>query len=184
MSARRITVRHACDSAAPPAAVFALLADSSTYPEWSQVHVYRMERPGFDAPHGVGEIRVLSSRWGLDVREEIVEIIPDRLMAYTLLSGLPMRIIAHDAAARCYTGAFDLMPPGGSIIQYTYGFRAPVDPDEMPELDATFVGRELRSVPPMGIWSYRLSRGLANGHARSGEWIGTRESTDVQPVRQ
>ncbi|MGE0578684.1 MAG: class I SAM-dependent methyltransferase [Reyranella sp.] len=87
-----------------------------------------------------------------------------------VLSGLPMRIIAPVAAARCYTAAFALMPPGGSIIQYTYGFRSPVDAEEMPELQATFVGRELRNVPPMGIWSYRLTRGLVNGHARSGEW--------------
>lgn len=116
MSAERITVSHACDSAAPPAAVFALLADSSTYPEWSQVHSYRMERPGFDAPHGVGEIRVLSSRWGLDVREEIVETIPDRLMAYTLLSGLPMRDYRGETL-------LDPLPGGGTRIVWTSSFR-------------------------------------------------------------
>ena len=101
-----------------------------------------------------------------------------------VLSGLPMRIIAADAAARCYTSAFALMPPGGTIIQYTYGFRSPVDAEEMPDLDATFVGRELRNVPPMGIWCYRLSRRQVNGHATSGEWIGTGEGADRQPVRQ
>lgn len=101
-----------------------------------------------------------------------------------VLSGLPMRIIAPEAQARCYTAAFALMPPGGSIIQYTYGFRSPVDAEEMPELDARFVGRELRNVPPMGIWSYRLSHGRVNGHATSGEWIGPGERADRQPVRQ
>lgn len=101
-----------------------------------------------------------------------------------VLSGLPMRVIAPDVAARCYTAAFALMPPGGSIIQYTYGFRSPVDAGEMPELDATFVGRELRNMPPMGIWSYRLSGGLVNGHARSGEWVGPGKSANRQPVRQ
>lgn len=101
-----------------------------------------------------------------------------------VLSGLPMRVIAPEAAARCYSAAFALMPPGGSIIQYTYGFRSPVGAEEMPELDATFVGRELRNVPPMGIWSYRLSRSRVNGHATSGEWIGPRERADRQPVRQ
>lgn len=75
-----------------------------------------------------------------------------------VISGLPMRIVAPQAAARCYSGAFQLMPSGGTIIQYTYGFRSPVDPDESAlELDARFVGREWRNVPPMGIWSYRLS---------------------------
>ena len=73
-----------------------------------------------------------------------------------VLSGLPMRVVPPEAAARCYSEAFQLMPSGGAIIQYTYGFRPPVDPDEsVPKLDATFVGREWRNVPPMGIWSYR-----------------------------
>ena len=75
-----------------------------------------------------------------------------------VLSGLPMRAVAPPAAARCYAGAFRSMPSGGAIIQYTYGFRSPVDPDEVAlKLDATFVGREWRNVPPMAIWNYRLS---------------------------
>jgi phosphatidylethanolamine/phosphatidyl-N-methylethanolamine N-methyltransferase len=73
-----------------------------------------------------------------------------------VLSGLPMRVVPPKAAARCYAEAFQRMPSGGAIIQYTYGFRPPVDPDEsVPKLDATFVGREWRNVPPMAIWSYR-----------------------------
>jgi phosphatidylethanolamine/phosphatidyl-N-methylethanolamine N-methyltransferase len=80
--------------------------------------------------------------------------------ACVVLSGLPMRTVAPQAAARCYSGAFQLMPSGGAIIQYTYGFRSPVEPDEaVLKLDATFVGREWRNVPPIGIWSYRLSGG-------------------------
>ncbi len=76
-----------------------------------------------------------------------------------VLSGLPMRVVPRQAAVRCYAQAFRLMPAGGAIIQYTYGFRPPVDPDEaVLKLDATFVGREWRNVPPMGIWSYRLER--------------------------
>jgi phosphatidylethanolamine/phosphatidyl-N-methylethanolamine N-methyltransferase len=74
-----------------------------------------------------------------------------------VLSGLPMRVVSQEAATRCYAQAFRLMPSGGAIIQYTYGFRPPVDPDDAAlKLDATFVGREWRNVPPMGIWSYRL----------------------------
>jgi len=76
-----------------------------------------------------------------------------------VLSGLPMRVVPPQAAAHCYSQAFQRMPPGGAIIQYTYGFRPPVDPDEAElKLDTTFVGREWRNLPPMGIWSYRLER--------------------------
>lgn len=75
-----------------------------------------------------------------------------------VLSGLPMRAVPPRAAARCYSGAFRSMPSGGAIIQYTYGFRSPVDPEEAAlKLEATFVGREWRNVPPMAIWNYRLS---------------------------
>jgi len=74
-----------------------------------------------------------------------------------VLSGLPMRAVPTEVAARCYSEAFQHMPPGGAIIQYTYGFRPSVDPYKaVPKLDATFVGREWRNLPPMGIWSYRL----------------------------
>lgn len=81
-----------------------------------------------------------------------------------VLSGLPMRAVAPAAAIRCYSGAFRLMPHGGAIIQYTYGFKSPVDPGRSPpHLDATFVGREWRNVPPMAIWSYRLNGSSAPG---------------------
>ena len=77
-----------------------------------------------------------------------------------VLSGLPMRVVPPQAAAHCYSQAFQRMPPGGAIIQYTYGFRPPVDPHEaVPKLDARFVGREWRNLPPMGIWRYRLAGG-------------------------
>jgi phosphatidylethanolamine/phosphatidyl-N-methylethanolamine N-methyltransferase len=80
-----------------------------------------------------------------------------------VLSGLPMRAIHPAAAARCYTNAFDHMPSGGAVIQYTYGFRPPVDPDYAGlALEATFVGREWRNVPPMGIWRYRRPARVRN----------------------
>ena len=89
-----------------------------------------------------------------------------------VLSGLPMRAVAPAAAIRCYSSAFRLMPQGGAIIQYTYGFKSPVDPGRSPpRLDATFVGREWRNVPPMAIWSYRLPTPRpsthVNGHHKS-----------------
>jgi phosphatidylethanolamine/phosphatidyl-N-methylethanolamine N-methyltransferase len=78
--------------------------------------------------------------------------------ASVVLSGLPMRAIPPRAAFDCYLEAFRLLPPGGAIIQYTYGFRPPVDPQALaPPLEATFVGREWLNCPPVGIWQYRLT---------------------------
>ena len=75
-----------------------------------------------------------------------------------VVCGLPMRAMPAAAAARCYGDAFRVMPPDGAIIQYTYGLRPPVDPRVVPKLVATFVGREWRNFPPMGIWRYSLAR--------------------------
>jgi len=75
-----------------------------------------------------------------------------------VVSGLPMRAVPSGAAGRCYAAAFGAMPSGGAIIQYTYGMRPPVDPGvTRPALEATFIGREWRNFPPMGIWRYRLA---------------------------
>jgi hypothetical protein len=94
--------------------VFALLRDSSGYPSWSQIGAYTMERPGIESPHGVGEIRVFRSS-GFVVREEIVELTPNRSMTYTLLSGLPMRD---------YRGETTLapLPGGGTRITWKSAF--------------------------------------------------------------
>jgi phosphatidylethanolamine/phosphatidyl-N-methylethanolamine N-methyltransferase len=89
-----------------------------------------------------------------------------------MLSGLPMRAVPPQAAARCYSQAFQRMPSGGAIIQYTYGYRPSVDPGvAVPKLDATFVGREWRNFPPMGIWSYRLASAAPTGR-RSVNGVG------------
>lgn len=92
----------------------------------------------------------------------------DRPSFGAVLSGLPMRAIPADAAARCYRDAFRLMPPAGAIVQYTYGWRPPVDPRVLDiRLDAEFVGREWRNVPPVAIWRYRLAPALFTSAARS-----------------
>jgi hypothetical protein len=77
-------------SAASPDVLYKLLADGSTWPAWSPLGSFTLERPAPDAPEGVGAIRVF--RTGrVSTREEIVELVPDRRLSYTLLSGLPLR---------------------------------------------------------------------------------------------
>jgi phosphatidylethanolamine/phosphatidyl-N-methylethanolamine N-methyltransferase len=95
-----------------------------------------------------------------------------------MLSGLPMRTVPTEVAARCYSQAFERMPDGGAIIQYTYGFRPPVDPQRaVPGLDATFVCREWRNMPSIGIWRYRLA---AARDAHSSRSASSRNSSGTE----
>jgi hypothetical protein len=76
-------------SSADPAAIYSLLKNSATYPFWSMIDEFELVRPGTDEPHGVGSQRKF--RTGrLVMHEEVVELVSDRLAAYTLLSGFPM----------------------------------------------------------------------------------------------
>lgn len=77
-------------SAAAPATVYALLVDGATWPDWSPMDSFSLERPGDDGGESVGAIRVF--RTGRSVsREQLVELVPDRRLSYALLSGLPLR---------------------------------------------------------------------------------------------
>ncbi len=77
-------------SAAGLHAVFALLADGTTWPRWSPIESFELERPGDPPPEGVGAVRVF--RRGRTVgRDEIVEVVPDRRLDYVSLSGLQVR---------------------------------------------------------------------------------------------
>jgi hypothetical protein len=76
---------------AAPDAVWSLLSDRSTWPSWSPLGSHSGERPGQDGtPDGLGGIaRFVTGRHC--VREEIVELEPNRRLSYALLSGLPLR---------------------------------------------------------------------------------------------
>jgi hypothetical protein len=77
-------------SKASPATVYAVAADSSGYPRWSRIGSFEAVRPGRDGPYGVGSLRIFRTP-PLKLLEEVVELVPDRLVAYTLHSGLPFR---------------------------------------------------------------------------------------------
>lgn len=99
---------------AGPDAVWALLADRSTWPSWSPLGSHHAERPGHDGtPDGLGSIaRFVTGRHR--VREEIVELEPPRRLGYTLLSGLPLRD---------YRAVVELTPTGsGARIRWSATF--------------------------------------------------------------
>jgi uncharacterized protein YndB with AHSA1/START domain len=101
---------------APPGAVFAPLLDRSTWPTWSGHDAFELVRPGTAGPYDVGSVGLLRS--GRQVmREEIVEVIADQRISYTLLAGLPLR---------SYRAGFELTPTtDGTEVRWHATFEAP-----------------------------------------------------------
>jgi hypothetical protein len=86
---KKSCARASLVSLADAEAIYSLLKNPATYPFWSMIDEFELIRPGTDEPHGVGSQRKF--RTGrLVMHEEVVELVPDRLTAYTLLSGFPM----------------------------------------------------------------------------------------------
>jgi uncharacterized protein YndB with AHSA1/START domain len=116
---RPFTVEAA--SPAAPASVFAVLADGAGWAGWAGPLVPRSRwaRTGKPYPGGIGAVRVLG-RPPLATREEIVEHVPDRRLAWTVRGGgLPVRD---------YRVAVDLAPTatGGTTAAWTGIFRPAV----------------------------------------------------------
>jgi hypothetical protein len=104
-------------SAAPPAAVYGLLVDGSTWPTWSGHDAAELVERGDGDGDGVGAVRVLH-RGRTRSRERIVELVTGRRLGYELLAGLPLRD---------YRGNVDLVPErGGTTITWTSDFVAKV----------------------------------------------------------
>ena len=102
-------------TAASPDAVWRLLGDSSTWPSWTPIDAYELERPGGD--DGLGEIRRFTTG-RVHVREEIVQRDTEQRLTYALLSGLPLRD---------YRAEIDLTPtPDGTAIRWHTTFRPKV----------------------------------------------------------
>jgi hypothetical protein len=100
-------------TSAEPGVVYALLRDGASWPEWSPLGSFELERAAEDEPEGVGAIRVF--RTGrITNREEIVELVPNRRFSYALLSGL---------AIRGYRADVDLEPAdGGTLLRWHSSF--------------------------------------------------------------
>jgi hypothetical protein len=120
MSRPRSFTVHAA-SPALPASVFAVLADGASWADWAGPLVSRSRwaRTGTPPPEGVGAVRELG-RPPLATREEIVEYVLDRRLAWTVRGGgLPVRD---------YHVAVDLVPTatGGTGAVWTGTFRPAV----------------------------------------------------------
>src|SRR5690349_14495555 len=87
--ARHRTIDITVRSAATADAIYALLADGPTWPDWSPIDGFELERAGDPPPEGVGAIRRFR-RGRTTGRDEITELVAGRRLGYTALSGLPV----------------------------------------------------------------------------------------------
>jgi len=110
---RRRGIEVSATSVASPSAVYALLTDGATWPRWSPIESFELERPGEGAPEGVGAVRVFR-RGRTTGRDQVLELVPDRRLRYASLSGLPVRD---------YVGEVELEAvPGGTHIRWQSSF--------------------------------------------------------------
>jgi uncharacterized protein YndB with AHSA1/START domain len=91
---RQVIFTVQAQTTAAPEVVYRLLADGASWPGWSPIGSFRLEREGSAGGESVGAIRVFTTA-GLRSREELLELRPAERLSYTSLSGLPIR--AHRA---------------------------------------------------------------------------------------
>jgi hypothetical protein len=87
---KHVTFEVSAWSAAPPQAVYDLLRDGATWPRWSPIGSFKLEREGGAGGESVGAIRVFKTNF-VTSREELVLLEPGRAFSYTALSGMPIR---------------------------------------------------------------------------------------------
>jgi Polyketide cyclase / dehydrase and lipid transport len=75
---------------ADPLAVYALLADGSTWPQWSPLGSFELIEPGDGTPEGLGAVRLFTTG-RVKSRERVVERAPGEAFSYVLEAGLPLR---------------------------------------------------------------------------------------------
>ena len=104
-------------TAADPASVYALLADGSTWPEWSPLGSFELLEPGKGTPEGLGAVRLFTTGRHKS-RERVVTCQPGKVFAYELEAGLPLRE---------YRAVVTLTPsPRGTAINWRSSFRPKV----------------------------------------------------------
>src|SRR5436190_23282564 len=89
--AREHVIDARATSAAAPDAVWAMLADTSSWPSWSGVDQATRTKDGSPDPEGVGANRLFNTN-KVRNEEEIVRFEPGRVLGYRVIGGtLPIR---------------------------------------------------------------------------------------------
>jgi hypothetical protein len=112
-------IEHTVTAEADPPAVFRLLADGSTWPEWSPIGSFQLLEQGDGSPEGVGAIRLFTTG-RVKSRERVVERRPDEVFSYVLERGLAIRDY-RAVITLCRSGG-----PGATTIHWRSTFRSKV----------------------------------------------------------
>ncbi len=115
MKHHTVTATHL--TTATPRAVWDLLADSSTWTDWSPVRVMAIERTAPDGGDGVGAIRSLKTSLATS-REEVLELDAPERFRYRMLSGLPLTDYVGTVTITSADG-------GGATITWSSTFSSP-----------------------------------------------------------
>ena len=100
-------------SSAPVTEVWPLIGEAHRWKDWSFLTRSELVAVGDPAPDGVGAVRRFT-RYGIGSREQVVAWEPPRHLAYTILSGFPVR---H------YLAEVTLTPDdGGTLINWSATF--------------------------------------------------------------
>lgn len=106
-------------SDAPIESVWPLLAEARRWKEWTFLSRSELEREGRPEPDGIGAIRHFT-RNGIGSREEVLAFDPPEHLAYSILSGFPVRNYRADVTLSpdeggtqiTWTATFDEKVPG------------------------------------------------------------------------
>lgn len=105
-------------STADPDRIWELLAEGATWPTWSPIGRFALEKEGHEGHEGgesLGAIRSFKTGT-VNSREELLELSPGKRLRYTAFAGLPLR--NHEAAV-------ELEPNGtGTTITWREDFDA------------------------------------------------------------
>jgi uncharacterized protein YndB with AHSA1/START domain len=86
----RQVVDESTRSSAPPAAIWPLLADTTTWSDWGDWSEAELVREGTPAPGGVHSVKRLK-KFPVTTVEEVTVFEPERRLGYELRSGMPLR---------------------------------------------------------------------------------------------
>jgi hypothetical protein len=118
MGSRSRTVSVSAWTSADAAAVYALLMDGASWPRWSALGSFELERADERGGEGPGAIRIFRTGF-IRSRELIVAAEPDRHFAYTLMDG------SRGLGVTDYRADVTLTPErGGTTIVWSGSFRA------------------------------------------------------------